>query len=251
MKFTRPGDSHAHSLQILNQLYEYDDFMSSIRTLLDLGCGSGDDLVWWATRTTRDDAPEPLNIRCTGVDLAPDLLLTQQYNNIFYRSVDFEADITPTPKGFDVLWCHDSFQYAQNPVATLSKWWNLASDGGMLCLSIPQTVRIHRQQFDYQLPSGCYYHHSMVSLIYMLATAGWDCNTGFFLQTLTDPWIHAVVYKSQTKPMNPKNTSWHQLSELNLLPESAVRSIHAHNYLRQQDLVVPWIDHSLSSMATK
>jgi SAM-dependent methyltransferase len=251
MKFTRPGDSHAHSLQILNQLYEYDDFMSSIRTLLDLGCGPGDDLRWWATRTTRDESPEPLNIRCTGVDLAPELSLTQQHNNVFYQSVDFEDNISPTPKGFDVLWCHDSFQYAQNPVATLSKWWHLTSDGGMLCLSIPQTVRIHRQQFDYQLPSGCYYHHSMVSLIYMLATAGWDCNTGFFLQTLTDPWIHAIVYKSQTTPMNPKNTSWHQLAELNLLPMSAARSVHAHNYLRQQDLVVPWIDHSLSSMATK
>ena len=251
MKFTRPSDSHAHSLQVLNQLYEYDDFMSSIRTVLDLGCGSGDDLRWWATRTTRDDVPEPLNIRCTGIDLASDLALTQQHNNIFYQSVDFEANITPTPRGFDVLWCHDSFQYAQHPVATLSKWWHLTSNGGMLCLTLPQTVRVHRRQFDYQLPSGCYYHHSMVSLIYMLATAGWDCNTGFFLQTLTDPWIHAVVYKSQTTPMDPKSTSWHQLAELNLLPASAARSVQAHNHLRQQDLVVPWLDHSLSTMALK
>ena len=60
--FAHPGDSHQHSLETLNQLYEYDDFMLSLRTMVDLGCGSGDDLAWWATRTTRDDNPQPLNI---------------------------------------------------------------------------------------------------------------------------------------------------------------------------------------------
>ena len=83
----------------------------------------------------------------------------------------------------------------------------------------------------------------------MLATAGWDCQSGFFKQAPLDPWIHAVVYKSNHTPLNPKTTSWHTLSELNLLPESAARSVFSHNYLRQQDLVVPWLDHSLLSMA--
>ena len=251
MKFVHPGDSHRHSLEVLNQLYEYDDFMASIKSVLDLGCGTGDDLEWWATRTTRDASPQPLNIRCTGVDLAPQLPITKRYNNIFYQSVDFESDIIPTPLGFDVLWCHDSFQYAQSPVATLSKWWHLTSAGGMLCISVPQTIQFTRRQFDYHLPAGCYYHHTMISLMYMLATAGWDCRAGFFKQTLTEPWIHAVVYKSLKEPMDPKTTSWHHLSELNLLPESADRSIHAHDHLRQQDLVIPWIDHSLASMALK
>ena len=85
----------------------------------------------------------------------------------------------------------------------------------------------------------------------MLATAGWDCRAGFFKQDPMDPWIHAVIYKSEHEPQNPKTTSWHKLSELNLLPVSAERSVHAHNYLRQQDLVVPWINHSVSSMAIK
>jgi len=251
MTFVHPGDSHRHSLETLNQLYEYDDFMASIKTVLDLGCGTGDDLEWWATRTTRDEVPQPLNIRCTGVDTASELSVTKRYNNVFYQSVDFEDTIVPPPQGFDVLWCHDSFQYAQAPVATLSKWWHLASPGAMLYLAVPVTQRVHRAQLDYHLPPGCYYHHTMVSLIYMLATAGWDCNTGFFKQAYTDPWIHAVVYKSTHNPQNPKTTSWHELSALDLLPESAKRSVFAHNYLRQQDLVIPWLDHSLMSMALK
>ena len=61
--FTRPGDSHQHSLGTLTQLYEYDDFMLSLRNMVDLGCGPGDDLAWWASRTVRDDNPKPLNIK--------------------------------------------------------------------------------------------------------------------------------------------------------------------------------------------
>ena len=251
MTFAHPGDSHAHSLLTLNQLYEYDDFMSSIRSMVDLGCGTGNDLEWWATRTTRDEKPEPLYIRCTGIDLAPDLKLTKTYPNIRYEPGNFEDAIVPHPGGFDVLWCHDAFQYARNPIQTLSNWWNIASPGGMLAIVIPATQSVHRHQLSYILPDGCYYHHTLVSLMYMLATAGWDCGAGFFKQTLADPWIHAVVYKSATPPQNPRNTGWHQLVELGLLPESAVASIHAHNALRQQDLILPWVDHSLMTMAVR
>jgi SAM-dependent methyltransferase len=251
MTFAHAGDSHTHSLGILNLLYQYDDFMASIVSMVDLGCGNGDDLKWWATRTTRDDVPIPLNIRCTGVDLGPQLSATTQYNNIFYQQNNFEDLIPPPPAGFDILWCHDSFQYALAPIQTLSRWWDIASPGAMLYIGIPVTQRIHRRELDYHLTSGCYYHHTLVSLIYMLATAGWDCRAGFFKQAPNDPWIHAVVYKSVYKPLDPKTATWHTLSELKLLPESADRSIMLHNYLRQQDLVVPWLDHSLMSMAVK
>ena len=247
--FAHPGDSHQHSLETLNQLYEYDDFMESIRTMVDLGCGSGDDLAWWATRTTRDDVPVPLNIKCHGVDLADTLLVAGEHENISYQKCNFEDTMTAPNDGFDVLWCHDAFQFAVNPIQTLSNWWHLASPGGMLSLTVPVTQQIHRRQLSCVLPNGCYYQHTMVSLMYMLATAGWDCAGGFFKQTSLDPWIHAVVYKSAQAPQNPREVTWHTLSELGLLPESAVRSIYAHSALRQQDLIVPWIDHSLLSMA--
>jgi hypothetical protein len=87
--------------------------------------------------------------------------------------------------------------------------------------------------------------------MYMLATAGWDCRSGFFKQVPTDPWIHVVVYKSDNNPMDPKTTTWYNLSELKLLPESADVSINAHGHLQQQDLVIPWLDHSLTSMAMR
>jgi SAM-dependent methyltransferase len=247
--FAHPGDSHQHSLETLNQLYEYDDFMFSLRSIVDLGCGSGDDLVWWATRTTRDETPQPLNIKCHGIDLSENILIASDYENVTYQKCNFEDAINAPNDGFDVLWCHDAFQYAVNPIQTLSNWWHIASPGGMLSLTVPVTQQIHRRQLSYALPNGCYHHHTMVSLMYMLATAGWDCGAGFFKQIPSEPWIHAVVYKSSQPPQNPRDINWHTLAEQNLLPPSAAKSIYAHSALRQQDLIVPWIDHSLLSMA--
>jgi ubiquinone/menaquinone biosynthesis C-methylase UbiE len=251
IKFKKTTDSHQHSLETLNQLYQYDDFMYSIKTVVDLGCGKGDDLEWWATRTTRDETAEPLNIQCTGVDLSDRFSLTKKYSNIAYQQRDFESLIEAPKTGFDILWCHDSFQYAVNPLQTLSRWWNIASPGGMLYICVPVTQRIYGRQLEYALASGNFYHHTMVSLMYMLATNGWDCRGGFFKQSPGDEWIHACVYKSETEPMDPKNASWYKLSELKLLPESTDTSINAHGYLRQQDLIIRWLDHNIMSMAVK
>jgi SAM-dependent methyltransferase len=235
MTFRNAEESHAHSLQTLNVLYEHDDFMGSINTVLDIGCGQGLDLEWWATRTTRDETRQPLNIDCTGVDLRNTLSLTGRHANIRYQEVDFETNIVSRKKKFDVLWCHDAFQYAVDPIGTLSHWWNIASDGAMLIIVVPQTT----------VMSGCYYHHTVVSLMHMLAVAGWDCGAGFFLKRPDDAWVHAAVYKSSHAPMNPKTTTWYDLADKKLLPETAEKSIMKHGYLRQKDLVIPWLDKNL------
>ena len=250
--FINSEASHTHSLQTLNMLYEYDDFMESIRTVVDLGCGEGQDLEWWATATTRDEDPRPLNISCIGVDVAEQLPIAKQYTNMSYQKTDFEEEVyTPKKSKYDVLWCHDAFQYAVNPIQTLSKWWNIAETNAMLVLIVPQTTNIHRNQLTFFQDSGCYYHHSMVGLIHMLAVSGWDCRAGFFKKNLTDNWLHAVVYKSDIAPMDPKKTTWYDLVEKKLLPESAGKSIMSHGYLRQQDLIVPWLDHSLSILGNQ
>lgn len=238
------------SLLVLDALYQYDDFMSSISTLVDIGCGAGEDLEWWATRTTRDDVAEPLNIKCTGVDRTQSLAITKKYSNIFFQQADFEQQIMVSAQHkFDVLWCFDAFQYAINPLATLAKWRDLSTQGAMLALSVPQTTNFVQRQSAFTQPSGVYYHYTLVNIIHMLAISGWDCRSGFFYKSQQDPWIHAVVYKSSHEPMCPQTTTWYELMEKKLLPDSADVSVNAHGYLRQQDLVLPWIDKSLQVMS--
>jgi len=234
------------SLKILNALREHDDFMESISTLVDLGCGTGQDLAWWATQTTREDSPQPLNIRCIGVDLLDQLAMAKDHANVSYQRGDFETEVYPPKDKFDVLWCHDSFQYCLDPLGTLVKWRDIASAGAMLVLAVPETITIKGKQVSCHLPTGNYYHHTMVSLMYMLATAGWNCRDGFFQQQSNDPWIRAVIYATEQPARDPKHTTWYDLLDSKLLPESAEKSIHAHGFLRQQDLILPWLDHNLA-----
>lgn len=244
MFFRNHEESHAHSRQTLDWLYEHDDFMSSIDTLVDLGCGHGLDLEWWATRTTRDETPRPLNINCTGVDILDNLSVAYKYKNIVYQRNDFEKQVhTPKNKKYDVLWSHNSFQYALNPLETLKLWRGIAAPGAMLCLILPQTTNIEFRNLSVIQETG-FHHYTLVNLIHMLAVTGWDCNAGFFLKRSNEPWLHAIVYRSDIEPLDPK-ISWYELAETGLLPESAVVSVNKHGFLNQQDLVLPWLDKNL------
>lgn len=246
--FINSQASHEHSLTVLESLYEHDDFMESVGRVIDLGCGrEALDLVWWSTRTTRDEEQRPLNISCTGVDLVDQLDQPAQQARVSFVRHDLET-FNQTKRGYDILWCHDVFQYMTNPLQCLANWWRLANPGAMFVLMIPQTTNIEFQRQAFDLPSGCYYNHTVVSLMYMLATTGWDCGSGFFQKHPNDPWINIIVYRGEHEPMDPKQTSWYQLAEKGVLPRSAEDSINRYGFVRQRDLLLPWLDKSLMTM---
>ena len=140
--FTSEEESHNHSLEVLNLLYQYNDFMDSVSSLCDMGCGTGADLEWWATRMAEDDNENyiPLEINCTGIDTLDHINISEKYDNIEYITADFEKYITNTK--YDIIWSHDSFQYALNPIQTLKNWNSMLDESGMLVLILPQTVNI-------------------------------------------------------------------------------------------------------------
>ena len=243
MIFRNQEEAHAHSLQTLNQLYEYDDFMASIKTVVDLGCGNSLDLEWWAKATTRGENPQPLNIKCYGVDIVEQK--SSHYPNITYQTEDFESEITTPLEKFDILWAHNSFQSAINPIQTLANWRKIASPGAMLCLAIPQTTNIYLRDLDFTAHTGAYYNYTVPNLIYMLATAGWDCHAGFFKKPADDNWIYAAVYNSDQAARDPKTTNLYDLADAKLLPDSVEKCVKAKGYIDQKDLVLPWLDKSL------
>lgn len=246
--FSSIDASHAHSLKTLNTLYEFDDFMESVGSVIDLGCGSAKDLEWWATRTTRDDSKIPLNIKCMGVDRFEVLPMAKSYRNMRYVSHDFEQPLQIKDK-YDVLWCHDAFQFVIDPFSTLVHWRDLVNDGGMMVLILPQNTNLEFNVQAYDQRDYVYWNWTMVNLIHVLAVTGWDCANGFFLKEPNDPWLHAVVYKDQYQPQDPRSTRWYHLADAGRLPRSAVESVNRHGLVRQRDLVLPWLDRGVRSLA--
>lgn len=241
--FTSDDESHRHSLQTLNLIANYDDFMDSIEVVLDMGCGLGNDTAWWANKTYIDDSDKVqyYDYRCTGIDLDISRAIhTHKRHNLEFIQADIE---TYTHKELaDVIWCHDGFRYVTNPLKTLKHWNTMLNENGMLALIVPQTINITYNKPVVRTLPGNYYHYTITNLMYMLAVNGFDCKEGHFVKYANDPWLHCVVYKSSHKPLNPKTTTWYNLVDLGLLPKTAEDIIFSTGMLKQEGLQTHWLD---------
>lgn len=231
-----------HSLKILNQLREYDSFLDSLKVIADMGCGTGEDIHWWATLETRDDPPKPHNYKCFAMDLdANKLSQVPNLPNIHKRNRDFDTD-NLFPSKIDLMWAHDSLQYSTNPLQTLRNWNDAMTVNGMLLITVPQHTGVEYNKYYSRSHNGCYFHYTPVNLIYMLAVNGFDCRDAYLLKQFNDPWLQMAVYKSDIAPMDPKTTTWYDLIEKKLLNPTVAASVVKHGYLRQEDIVYPWLD---------
>ena len=231
-----------HSKSILDQLREYDSFLDSLRYIADMGSGTGQDAEWFATLESRDDPPVPYNFTCFAVDKDPaKLQQVPNHKNIKKINRNFN-DTNIFPTSIDLMFCHDSLQYSPNPLQTLRQWWEMMTPDGMLIISLQQTSGVEYNRYYSKSYSGCYYHFTPTNLIYMLAVCGFDCNDAYLLKKFNDPWINIAVYKSKVEPMDPETTTWVDLIDRNLLNLSVIKSIHKNGYVRQEEIVYPWLD---------
>lgn len=240
--FRNKYESHEHSLQILDLISVYDDFMDSITTIADMGCGAGLDINWFATLHDRDDPPRPYNYDCYAVDLDLSKMDKNLPPNIQLIQADFSEPVLP--KKIDLMLSHDSFQFSLEPLKTLRVWNEQMSLNGMLAITIPQTMSYINNRFVNRVYDGCYHNFNVCNLIYMLAVNGFDCRDSYFYKAANNPWIYAAVYKTNIPPMDPMKTRWYDLIDKNLLNDSVVKSINKHGYLRQEDLLVTWLDRN-------
>jgi hypothetical protein len=179
-----------------------------------MGCGTGGDITWWAMLESKDDPPEPYNYNCFAVDRdagrlnqVPDLVNINKINRDFT-----EQRIIPV------------------------------SVDRMLVLHVPQFNGVENNRYYSRTYNNCYYNYTPTSLIYMLAVNGFDCRDAYLLKQFNDPWIRLAVYKSNIEPMDPKTTTWFDLADKNLLHPSVVQSINKNGFLKQEEVIMPWLD---------
>lgn len=246
--FTSQEQAFQHSKKhILDLFYEHDDFMESIGRVVDLGCDTEAlNMLWFANATTRDVQQLPLNIKCVGQSAIDKI-------NIKHKGISLQKgspeSLDTTKKKFDVLYCHDTLHFITNPYQALHNWWHIANKDAMLVIAVKQTTNVEFNMLEYNMQMNYKHHYTVPMLLYMLAVNGWDCNGGFFKKEIGDPWIYAVVYRSDVEPMDPETTNLYKLiQETDLLPGVAAKSIEKYGMLRQKDLVLPWLDSSNMDM---
>ena len=242
--FKNSYSSHEHSQEVLNTLYGYDSFLDSLSSIADMGCGEGLDVEWWANLMTRDDPPEPHNYTVYAVDqnikqLLPEI---QQLPNVVTVEGDFEERIVPVY--VDLIWAHDSFQYARNPLQCLSTWKSTLNVNGMLVMAVPQTTYMFNNRIRIENHSHQYYNYNILNLIYMLAISGFDCRDAYFYRKENTPWLYTAVYASAHDAL-PEHASWFELADRGLINDSFINSLNRYGYVKLEDLVVTWLDKNL------
>ena len=244
-RFKNAIASHEHSRDILDMIYGYDTFLDSVEVVADMGCGQGLDAEWWATLATRDDPPAPHNYLVYAIDqdiaqIEPDILDNNE--NIKAIAGNFEERIIP--RKVDLIWAHDSFQYARDPFKCLATWKATLNTNGMLLMAVPQTTYLHNNRLTIDSYSDQPYSYNVLNLIYMLAVSGFDCRDAYFYRKENTPWLYAGVYASEHDPLAPDAT-WYALAERNLINDSVVNSMNRHGHVRLEDILVTWLDKNL------
>ena len=237
--FKNATESHEHSLDVLNMLYQYDSFLDSLEVICDMGCGEGLDAKWWAELTTRDDPPEPHDYIVYAVDRDISKLTTETTGRIISFQSDY--DTVPLPRKVDLMWSHDSFQFSLNPLNTLASWNRLMNTNGMLVLNIPMHTTYSYDRLQTRSFSGNYFTYNICDLTYMLAVNGFDCRDCYIYMAPNYGWIHFAVYKSH-EPYDPATTTLFDLADAGLLSDSAMASLNKYGHLRQEDLMFTWLD---------
>lgn len=235
------------STEVLELLDQKSSFMESLSVVADMGCGKGADAAWWADR--KDENGKSRRLVVFAVDKSIQLDNHNRRQNVRIVKEDF-SNTTIAKNKVDVLWCHNAFQYATDPVKTLRHWYDIMSENGLLYIAIPQTNYIDDlSRWQMVNPTGCFWPHNIVSLIYLLAACGFDCKDGHFKQRRHDQMIYLCAYKSPNKPMNLDEASLYKLDELNMLPDTISKCIEKHGAIRHEFLRLPWFDGTLSDLA--
>jgi hypothetical protein len=237
--------SHDHSLEFLNMIYGYDTFLDNLEVVADMGCGEGRDVEWWATLTTRDDPPQPHNYLVYAVDkdikqLEPDILK----NNTNVKAIEGDFETRVVPRNVDLIWAHDSFQYARDPFKCLNTWKSTLNVNGMLLMTIPQTTYLYNNRLVVVNYSQEYYSYNILNMMYMLAVSGFDCRDAYFYRKENSPWLYIGVYAGEHGPLT-QDATWYDLADRNLINDSVINSVSKYGYARLEDVVVSWFDKNL------
>lgn len=249
MSFRNPYYSHEHSLEILNLLYSYDSFLDSLTVIADMGCGAGLDAQWWATLETRDDPPESRNYHVYAIDRDLSKVEPEVRETPGVRWLERDFQTIEIPERVDLLWSHDAFQYATNPLQTLAQWNSQMNQDGMLLMSLPQNINYVYNKLQFKTYNYSYFNYTIPNLVYMLAVSGFDCRDAYFYKNIHSNWINLAVYKSMD-PMDPTTTSLFDLAQKGLLHDSCIASLNTHGHIRQEDIVFPWLDKDFYQVNT-
>ena len=238
------------NLTELNDIGDHHSFMSNLRKVAVMNDTNGADCAWWSDYRSHSEQTKS-QLTVTNFCQKDTVRVVHKRDNI----ETVEADMSNTnygPDSFDFIWAADCFQKSTNPIATLTHWWSILKENGMLVIGIPQSNYIDDLgRWQVVNKPGEYFNWNLVNLIQTLAVCGFDCRDGHFKMKQHQSMIWASVYKGEQEPIDPTESTWYKLQELNLTPKTMDSSITKRGYPSWNDLKFNWLDGRLYDLAVE
>lgn len=235
------------NISVLELLGEHHEFMQTTKQVAVMEDNGGYESAWWSDyRLDEEQTVSHMHIKHFTKSSVRNL---NKRDNI--EVVNTEVfDTGKDNDTFHIIWANNCLQKSIDPFKTLTHWWNILKEDGMLVVSVPQTSFINDlSKWQVESYNGEYYSWNILNLIQALAVCGFDCRDGHFKQTRHEPYIWAAVYKGPTKPMDPVTTTWYDLREKNLIPHTLDACIDRFGYAKIDNLKVEWLNHSVYDIA--
>ena len=86
---------------------------------------------------------------------------------------------------------------------------------------------------------------NIVTLIYGLALAGYDCKDAYFLQEKNSNLLSFIGYKNSDDTYEPDEVTVYDLLEMDRLPNSMIQQMKKFGYISNKNLLLSWMDGTL------
>lgn len=231
----------------LNDIGTHSSFMENLRKVAVFGDSNGADCAWWSDYRVHE---EQLNSQLTVTNFCHKDTVRVVHKRDNIETVEASMDNTNySNDSFDFIWAANCFQKSTDPIGTLTHWWNILKENGMLVIGVPQSNYIDDLgRWQIVNKPGEYFNWNLVNLIQTLAVCGFDCRDGHFKQKRHEPMIWAAVYKGEQQPLDPTESNWYKLQELNLTPRTMDDSITKRGYPVFNKLKFSWLSGSKYDM---
>lgn len=234
----------------LHDIGEHHSFMGNLRKVAVMNDPLGADSAWFSDyRSHPEQAKSQLTV--TNFCTKDETRVVHKRDNIT-TSINDMSNTSFKNDSFDFIWAANALQKSTNPMETITHWWNILKQDGMLVIGVPQTNYIDDLgRWQVINKPGEYFNWNLINLIQVLAVCGFDCRDGHFKQKRHQDMIWAAVYKGTQQPLDPLDSSWYKLQELNLTPKTMDSSINRKGYPGWNDLKFNWLDGRVYDLAVE